>query len=350
MIDEWLKSLRSNNTRKVYLSGLRIFASVVGEGEFEDVMARYVNEVKKGRDVFNDLLNFASLLRDKPPNTANTYKNGVLSFLEYALDFELTKKQRRILRNRMPKGKRARTIEDDLTRERLRKILSHCDTKGKALFLFLVSSGIRVGEALQLELDDIDLSSEPVKVNVRGEYTKTGDPYYSFISQEAKEVLLEWLKVREQYILTSYKRGRGLARMGDGRGVKPLEDKRIFPFSTYVAESMWNNALRKAGLENHDKSTNRHTLHIHMLRKFFASQLKLVVPREIVEALMGHDEGLDKAYRRYTEKEIREWYLKGMPHLYIFVPQEITQIQTHFNAELQQARAEIQQLEKKVSD
>lgn len=345
MVEEWLGSLRSKSTKIVYLAGLKSFVkAIAGKGDFNKFIEQYVAKVKKGHDPFEDLLTYASSLADKPPKTASTYMHGVINFLEYTFDFELSKKQSRLLRNKLPKGKRARTIEEDLTRDRLRKILTHCDTKGKSLFLFLVSSGIRVGEALQLELDDIDLKGEPVKVNVRGEYTKTGDPYYSFISKEATESLTEWLKTRGQYLLTSAGRGSGLAKIGDGRGVKPVEDKRIYPFSFSVASAMWNNALKKAGLENHDKGTNRRTLHIHMLRKFFNSQLKLVVPKEIVEALMGHEEGLSDAYRRYSLDQIKEWYLKGEPHLYVFVPQEISRIQTHFNAELQELKDKVSDL------
>jgi hypothetical protein len=47
----------------------------------------------------------------------------------------------------MPKGRRARTIEADLTQDKLRQILLHCDCRLKALFLFFLSSGIHVGEA-----------------------------------------------------------------------------------------------------------------------------------------------------------------------------------------------------------
>lgn len=160
MIEEWLQGLRSESTKKVYLAGLKKFTkAVIGEGELDKTIEEYIFKVKKGHDPFKDLLTYASSLADSPPKTASVYMGGVISFLEYAVDFELSKKQRKQLRNKLPKGKRAQTVEDDLTRDRLRKILTHCDTKGKALFLFLESSGIRVGEALQLELDDIDLKS-----------------------------------------------------------------------------------------------------------------------------------------------------------------------------------------------
>jgi integrase len=347
MIDEWLKSLRSKSTKNVYLSSLKNFVRVV-IGDYDNLDQTMQNYLKQKKNPYEDLLTYATSLRDSPPKTANAYVQAVINFLEFSSDFELSKKQRKQLRNAQPRGSRARTIEEDLTIQRLRNILTHCDSKGKALFLFLESSGIRVGEALQLELDDIqnlDLKNEPVKVNVRGEYTKTGDPYFSFISQEARESLIEWLKVRDDYLASSAQRGRGLAQFKeDGRGVKPIKDKRIFPFSFSVAQSMWNNALKKAVLENHDKGTHRRTIHIHMLRKIFLSQLKLVIPPEIADALAGHEEGLSSAYRRYSEAQIKEWYLKGEPHLYVFVPQEISQIQTHFNTELQDLKEKMSNL------
>jgi len=342
LFKEWLDSFRSESTKRVYKAGVKNFLKVVGLHNAD----QYIAEVKNGRDFFSDLLNYAKYMSENnyPPKTAGAYSQAIINFIEYELDIELSKKQRRKLNNALPKGKRARTIEDDLTRDVLRKILTHCDTKGKALFLFLVSSGIRIGEALKLELDDINLKSDPVKVKVRGEYTKTGEPYYSFISREAKDALLEWLKIRQDYILSAKNRGRGLSKLGYGKGLKSVEDKRIFPFSQAVAQQMWNNALRKAGLENHDKVTKRRTLHIHMLRKYFLSKLKLVIPKEIAEALAGHEEGLDEAYRRYTKEEIRDWYKKAEPYLYVFVPQEITEIQTTFQAQLQDLKEKVTDL------
>jgi integrase len=79
----------------------------------------------------------------------------------------------------------------------LRRILSHMDVKGKSLFLVLASSGMRIGEALRLKVEDVDLTSDPPKINIRGEYTKTGNPRIAFISFEARESLEEWLKNRE---------------------------------------------------------------------------------------------------------------------------------------------------------
>lgn len=341
-INEWLSTYSKPSTRRVFGVGVKQFLSyiyqipITSENEiFEKFASQYINECQSGgRDWFKDLLSFAASFANKPPKTVHSYVSAAKNWLMFSLNVELTRKQEQFLRGRLPKGKRARTVEDDLTKEKLKRILTHCDVKGKALFLLLSSSGIRVNEALQLSLDDIKWDSEPVEITVRGEYTKTGDAYYSFITREAKDALLEWLKVREDYLKSAKNRGRGLAKFSDGRGLKSVADDRVFPFDYVVATQMWNNALRKAGLENHDKTTDRRTLHIHMLRKYFLSRIKLVVPKEIAEALAGHEEGLDYAYRRYTKDEIREWYMKAEPYLYVFVPEDISTIQTTFSGQL----------------
>jgi integrase len=339
MIEEWINSYSSLNTKKAFKIGISsFFKFIYGNLDLNQASKKYIEEVKKGRDYFKDLINYSSFLNEKTPKTAFTYLASVKSFLNYFLNIELTKKQNRILKSRLPKGNRARTIEDDLTKEKLKKILEHCDLKGRALFLFLLSSGTRVGECLKLRLNDVNLNYDPPIVYVHGKYTKSGDSYFSFISKEAKESLLEWLKIREEYINSALNKGKGINK------IKQKEDDRIFPFSYALAVKMWKRALRKAGLERKDEFTKRRTLHIHMLRKFFMSQAKLVIPETIVECLAGHTEYLDEAYRRYTKEELAEFYKKAEPNLYIFIPKEIREIQTHYINELEDTKKKVENL------
>jgi integrase len=350
LIKEWINSYLKRNTKIVYFSSIKNFLiSIYGgnlenENEyFEELASKYLEEVKKGRDYFKDILNFINFLNNKPPITISSYINGIKSFLNFHLNIELTKKQSRIIRSRI-RGNRIRTIEGDLTKEKLKKILEHTDLKGRALFLFLVSSGIRIGEALKLRINDIDLNYDPPIVYVRGEYTKSGNSYFSFITKEAKESLIEWLKIRGEYNKIAFNRGRGLEKAGFGRGKRKEEDNRIFPFSIQTAEIMWYNALKKANFEKKDEFTKRRDLHIHMLRKFFMSQAKLVIPHSIVEALAGHNEYLDEAYRRYTKEQLADFYKKAEPNLYIFIPKEIREIQTHYISELEDTKKKVENL------
>ena len=94
----------------------------------------------------------------------------------------------------------------------------------------------------------------------------------------------------------------------------------------------WNNIAAKAGYGAKDKSTGRKTLHLHMMRKLFRSQLALKVPVDVVEALMGHSAYLSEAYRRYTKKQVREMYAKGSSILHVFGDADISDVKEQLDS------------------
>jgi integrase len=69
---------------------------------------------------------------------------------------------------------------------------------------------MRIGEALQITLEDINLHSDPPTILVRQQFTKTGVQYYTFLTTGAKEALIEWLKVCESCIPRAQNRRRVL--------------------------------------------------------------------------------------------------------------------------------------------
>jgi len=288
------------------------------------------------------LLKFVAYMNGHPPIGAKAKIAGVKEFLNY-YGVEFTQRQLKQLSTKMPKGKTARTAEKDVDVETLRKILAHADLKLRALVLTLASSGMRIGEALQIRLSDVDLSKNPAEIVVRGEYTKSGDTRVVFISREAKEALSEWLKVRDSYLKSAANRNRALVEKAEA-GEKAIDDDRLFPFSDRNVREMWENALKKAGLWNKDSSTGRSQIRIHALRKFFRSQLALGCPVDIVEALMGHEGYLTEAYRRYTKKQMAEYYSKGEHLLLVQMPKEIAEIESEFREELNKNRKLIEDL------
>ncbi len=188
--------------------------------------------------------------------------------------------------------------------------------QGKALYLTLVSSGMRIGEALQLRLSDIELERDPPIIRLRAEYTKTGNRRIAFISDEAKDAMIAWLKVREDYIRSSKDRNIGLRKLYlASSGEKQLDD-RVFPFSDFTARSIWKTALRKAGLDQRDKTTGRYLLHPQSLRKFFRTHHKAEV--DIREAIMGHEGYLTEVYRKYSEIDLARAYKDGVSGVLIF--------------------------------
>lgn len=332
------------NTKWGYQSALHTFVEFIYKIErqgnritneekahFTDLPNQYFTE---GRDYYDDILRFAASLNDKPPKTAKAYIIGVQEFFAYN-GFELTHRQSKTINMKLPKGG-ARTIEKDMDRKVVSQILQHTDLKGKALILTLASSGMRIGEAVSITIDEVDLKANPATITIRGEHTKNGEQRFTFISKEAVEALEEWLKEREQYLQSSANRNNGLVQAGKAT-LKKTDDDRIFPFSVKVADELWITALSNAGLYSKDKITNRVQLRLHKLRAFFRSQLALGCPVDIVEELAGHDGYLTDAYRRYTKSQMAEYYIKNEHHITIAENQSMEQIKKEITSEMNEA-------------
>jgi integrase len=342
-IGDFLGLYPKESTKRVYRAGIFDFFDCVYDRkirkkrkatkeemeEYERLAEEYFAEE---RDYFDDMLRFIAYMNGGPPIGQKAKIAGVKEFLSY-YGVEFTQRQLKQLSTKMPKGKTSRTAEKDIDTEMLRKILTHADLKLRALVLTLASSGMRIGEALQIRLSDVDLSKDPGQIVVRGEYTKSGDTRTVFISREAKEALKEWLRIRDQYLRSARNRNRGLVEKAEAKE-KPVEDDRLFPFSDRNVREMWENALRKASLWNKDSSTNRSQVRIHALRKFFRSQLALGCPVDIVEALMGHEGYLTEAYRRYTLKQRAEYYKKAEHLVTISQSQSIEEIKKEIRSEM----------------
>jgi len=333
---QWLQSRKSSNTRSLYGASVGSFLHSIYQTDetTEKLAARYVKDVKKGkRKTLNDLLDFITFTQSGkarkdgkvvPPNSLSVYFTGIISFLFYCCGEELSPRARRVLQDSMPRGGRfSRTKEADITRETIRAILLHCDLRLKSLVLFLVSSGVRISEALKLKLDDITLDAKPPLVFVRADGTKEGEPTVTFISDEAKAALQEWLKIRETYIrenayrVNNVKEYRKTHRPWRKVVTPPSEDS-VFPYSYPSATIAFSKAVKAAGLYAKDKTTGRASIHLHAFRKYFLSQIKTKIPSEIAEALVGHQGYLSGSYRRYPTSQLAELYKKGEGALLVF--------------------------------
>jgi len=352
-ISQFLELYPKKNTKDVYRAGIYSFFEFYnseikrsGKRVTENEAGQFEKEAKaylplnggKNADLevyVNDLMRFAAHLHDKPPKTAKTYLGATKEYLGYN-GIEFTQRQLKTIRLKLPKGG-VRTVESDMDRNIVQQVLQHTDIKGRALILTLASSGMRIGEGLQITLDDLVpfLNENPVMIKIRGEYTKTGKQRFVFISGEAKDALVEWLKVRDQYLKAAVNKNRGL--IDNGAGTKTLNDNRVFPFSDNNALEMWTNALTNAGLLTIDKGTNRKQLRLHQLRKFFRSQLALGCPVDIVEDLMGHEGYLTDAYRRYTKAQMAEYYLKNEHHITITQNRSVEEIKKEITSEMNEA-------------
>ncbi len=329
-MDEFLEDQNKIETKRAYRQHINSYFSILKvepEKYFE-----------QGRDYDQDFLDFAKAIINYSSRTRAARLNAVKLFLEYDDDIIISKK----ILKRTVKKIRVRTLTLDTipTNAQLKQILQHGTLKDRALFLMAASSGMRISEVLQLEEEDIDFNHNPVMIRIRGEISKNGLPRITFISNESKEVLLEWLKVRDDYL----KQAISKTIKSPLAHPKNPDDKTVFCFSYHTAQRMWNRLLTKSGYDKKDRSTNRMIIHIHSLRKWFETRMSTTgIPEAIYQQLEGHEGYLNGAYKRYTQHELAENYLEAMPKLSVFeatpdlsgVHEQLTEV-TQDNKELRQ--------------
>jgi integrase len=160
------------------------------------------------------------------------------------------------------------------------------DIRDRALFLLLLRTGIRIGEALELRVNDLDMKGRKVHL-YEGEKNSMGRVVY--LSDDALFAIKLWLRRRDkskEFIF--YGRSHGHFCYSTGRGL----------FVKY---------LKKAGLDQKGYT-------VHCLRHTFASELLNAGMRlECLQQLLGHqDIEVTRRYARLTDTTREEEYFRAM--------------------------------------
>ena len=169
----------------------------------------------------------------------------------------------------------------------VRKLLSVVDDiRDRALILLLLRTGIRIGEALGLRLNDLDIKDRKVHL-FEGEKNSMGRVVY--LSDDALFAIKLWLRRRDknkEFIF--YGQGNGHICYSTSRGL----------FVKY---------LKKAGLDQKGYT-------VHCLRHTFASELLNAGMRlECLQQLLGHqDIEVTRRYARLTDRTREEEYFRAM--------------------------------------
>jgi integrase len=339
-ISNFLDNFSSEATKQCYKSALKKYFKTIerdpdayftkGKGQYTAAdLDEYEKDVKK----------FWQSIMNAPPNTI---KGGIASVKVFLSEnyVDLPNKVWKDLRKRT---KGTRSVIDDFipTRDDLKKILSHGNAMERAAILTLASSGMRIGELCQIKIEDIDFNNKPVKIDIKREYTKTGNRRVTFVSDECADALNEWLKERQVWLK------QACDKINFKHYTKSSNDDRVFPLVTDVLRIKWNRLLKNTGkpFSDMDKSVKiRHALHPHCLRKFFRSNLPgNGMDADIVECLMGHEEYLTRVYAKYTPKDLGDKYLAAMSKVTIFsTPTDLTSV----NEEIKELKEENKELHK----
>jgi len=158
--------------------------------------------------------------------------------------------------------------------------------RDRALLMLLYRTGMRIGELLEVKVEDIILPDQKILLYIGSKNYEGREVYYS---SDAEQALKQWLRSRD-------KTKRYLFY---GRSDKPL---------SYVAA--WN-AMRKA-LERSGLLDKGYSL--HNLRHTFATEMINNGMRvEVLQQILGHqDIEMTMRYARLSNRRIEEDYYRAM--------------------------------------
>ncbi|MFC1832326.1 tyrosine-type recombinase/integrase [Thermodesulfobacteriota bacterium] len=158
--------------------------------------------------------------------------------------------------------------------------------RDRALLILLYRTGMRIGELLQVKVDDIILSEQTILLYVGSKNYEGREVYYS---SDAEQALKDWLRTRDptkRYLFY-------------GRSDKPL--------SYGSAWAVMRKALERVGLSDKGYS-------LHNLRHTFATEMINHGMRvEVLQQILGHqDIEMTMRYARLSNQRIEEDYYRAM--------------------------------------
>jgi integrase/recombinase XerD len=217
-------------------------------------------------------------------STVRTRLACIIAFLHFLMEQEVIPGS---LLKRSIKLKLRDTLPRAMNPADVRKLLSVIDdTRDRALILLLLRTGMRIGEALGLTLNDLDIRDRKVHL-FEGEKNSMGRVVY--LSDDALFAVKLWLRRRDK--------NKEFVFYGQGN--------RRLCYS--AGRSRFVKYLKKAGLEQKGYT-------VHCLRHTFASELLNAGMRlECLQQLLGHqDIEVTRRYARLTDRTREEEYFRAM--------------------------------------
>lgn len=180
-----------------------------------------------------------------------------------------------------------------------RLVNSVLDTRDRCILVLLFKTGMRLGELLSLDLNDVDLDKAEIHLKQKSKRSNR----VLYIDNEAVSALSRWMISRKN---RQGSEGPALfiSKMGCRISKKPVED-------------MIEKHAERVGLHNPHSAKLEDRFTPHCCRHWFVTHLlRAGMSRDFVKELRGDTRGeaID-IYNHIDKKELRESYLAHIPQL-----------------------------------
>jgi len=297
---------RSYCTKRTYLRSIKNFIRFVRAHYNLDLNQILRQLETKEHDPITVLDDYYSYLANyKLPNSTKVgYSNASIILLEHVakefLNSQGCKIYQEDLKQRFRLPRRIQVYEEGLTKEKINRILRLAKPKLSAAILICCSSGMRIGELVQLKLNDIDFTKTPTTITIRKETTKTRETRITCISSEATSALQDYLQklnTVSEYPFLGKHDPTNEERYADAVSV-----------SIHTLEKQLIKIIQDIP-ELYKKNDNgRNQIHFHAFRAWFKTQVTDAHESDFAEALMGH-KSLKLVYYRQNTKARAQTYL-----------------------------------------
>jgi integrase len=323
-------SIRNKNTATQYFSRLTLFEKFVNKN-YKINIDKLIQKLKsKEYDPYDILNDFCVFLQDNRNLSSISFRDKIITvktFLEYN-DIEITPRKFK-LKVRFPK-----TIfrhKEAIDKEDIIKILNGCsDLRLKTYVMLLAATGLRATEGLSIRLKDLDLESNPAKLIIRGEFTKTKVDRYVFLTNEVIEQIKIWIDYKYRKRRICHKDKETGETITEYRTPEKKLNELIF--SLYQTDNprpeiMHNNmgaifakTLDRIGMgSREDGNEIRRQITLHSMRRLVKSTISDLGYSDYSEWFIGHS---GSTYWRKKDSEKAEIFKKIEPYLtFLNVPQ-----------------------------
>lgn len=314
-LDQFLIKSDSKRTRGLAITSLnmlRLYFKHEGINE-EELIKKYQALAKNGDigSVCTSLMGFIQFLnkdideielnsksapvkfKKKHPTTIQNYFNFIKSYLRLCYRIRISNLD---VKDYMKFPKVRKEARRAMPIKVIKLIFGKAEPKQKALYSALISSGMRIGEALQLRKKDFHLDENPARISLKAEITKMKEARETYISREAVDKLLPEIenKKDDECVFTD---------IIDGPKKYPDED--VVHKAVVCEDQYFRNLRKRLGLtERYENSRNFiHTL--HNFRGYFHTKASDKHGVEYANALDGHGSYLKQYYQKGPEERAK---------------------------------------------
>ena len=266
-----------------YQEDLELFTKYINNNNLN-----YLNLTK------NDIIDYLKYLDEKKYSnkSISRFLSSLRHFYTYLVDIKLIE-ENIFKRIRNPKiEKKLPNYLNIVEVENLLNILKEDtkeDIRNKCLIELLYSTGIRVSEASNIKLDDIDMYNMSIRVFGKGRKERI-----AYFGESLKEILEKYLKVRKDF----------------------LKNGEIdYLFINSIGGKLSRNSMENIFIKISNMQEIEHKLSPHTLRHTYATHLlNNGADLRSVQELLGHENlNTTEIYTHVSNERLRQEYLKYHP-------------------------------------